>query len=357
MKKIFSIIIIVLCSFFYLVSCINNNSNVSNNLNKEEDTNIIPSNSDSTDNMSPTKPEALDEAPPDHSADSAETLCRIYYFNSSDFKLYYVDKKITVTNNALVTALTTELQNNSYNSDFITLTKKVGIKSANLDKQKGILTVKFNESYIEYMTLGNATETGLLSAILNTYAYNYGINKVAIYFDNELYTSLKGELPEGYFTVDSSTAIPVESLGNKTAYKNCRIFYYSAKDECFYYNDEEIKIVDKAVVTNLTNALKNPPNSELLAIPSVVYVRNANLDSEKGILTVDLNSHYYDILQSVGSSGEIGALKSLAYTYGYYYGVTKIIITIEGKNYSGNHIIYEDGEYINISSFNALPCQ
>lgn len=361
MKKIIAILIYLIFSFIFIYGCINNNlSNNTSSNNQKNTTDSPPLNPKLTpkENINSKDTPNYMDTPAEHSINSqnvVEKLCRIYYFNSSDFKLYYIDKNISVKDNALVTALTSELQKNPYSDNFIALTDKISIKSANLDKEDGILTIHFNDSYINYMTLGNSTETGLLNALINTYGYNYGVKKVAIYFNNQLYTALKGDLPEGYFTVDTSYAIPFKDSNSQITSKKCRIFYYNTSDDCYYYSDQQLNIIDKAVITSLTNALKIPPSENLLAVPSNVSVISAKLNSTDGILTVDLNSSYYDILTNVGSPGEAGALRSLAYTYGYYYGVSKIIITIDGDNYSGSHIAYKDGEYININSLKAIP--
>lgn len=378
MKKIFFTIIFTITFFYFLTGCINNDISNNNSIdNPSEDTTeneLISSNSDSPlpesiDNN--TNPPINSEVPTNDCLNTSytlESLCRLYFFDSVNLKLYYLDKNISVENNALVTALTSQLQTNAYSNNFIILTNKVGIKSANLDKEKSLLTIQFNDSFTKFMNLGTSTESGLLNALVNTYGYNYGVENVAIFFGDELYTSLKGELPEGYFTVDYSNAIPFDSSydttsnsansynGNdSTVNKNCRIFYYSIIDNCYYYTDQQLTIIDKAVVTTLTNALKNSPDINLLSIPLTVSVRSAKLNSEDGILTVDLNKSYYDILQTVGSSGEAGALRSLAYTYGNYYRVSKIIITVDGKSYSGSHLLYEDDEYITIDSTQAVP--
>ena len=134
---------------------------------------------------------------------------RIFAFDYQTPELYYYDTQIKVTDNALVKALTNELQHNLPEDRFLTLTDEVGVTSAKLDKENGILTVVFNEAFTEKMLLGSVTESGLLASILSTYAYNYGVDKVAIYFGDKLYTSLRGELPEGYFKVDYSDAKPL----------------------------------------------------------------------------------------------------------------------------------------------------
>ena len=102
----------------------------------------------------------------------------------------------------MITALTKELQSTSYNKDFLSLTDKITVKSAKLDETTGVLKVVFSDSYADHMNLGTNTEAGLLTCLLATYGYNLGVDKVAIYFNDELYTCLKGDLPEGYFSVN-----------------------------------------------------------------------------------------------------------------------------------------------------------
>lgn len=127
--------------------------------------------------------------------------CRLYFFNMSELKHYYVDKILPVEDNAIVTALTRELQSTSYSNNFLLLTDKVKIKSAELDKTTGVLKIVFSDSYVDHMNLGTNTEGGLLTSLLATYGYNLGVDKIAIYFNDKLYTCL-GDLQEGYFTVE-----------------------------------------------------------------------------------------------------------------------------------------------------------
>lgn len=132
--------------------------------------------------------------------------CRLFYFDAEKLVLVYTDKDVTVYDNALSTALTKELKVANGNGNFILLPKEVDVKSASLDKENGILTVNLSENFTNTIPLGTATESGIISAVLSTYAYNYGINKVALYFNGELYTGLRGELPDGYWNVDYTSA-------------------------------------------------------------------------------------------------------------------------------------------------------
>ncbi|WP_195263516.1 GerMN domain-containing protein [Clostridium sp. 1001275B_160808_H3] len=324
-----------------------------------------PNDDKDTDNPSDDKPSNNNS---NENKSITNTKVRLFYFDSSKLKLYYIDKEIQISDKAIVKALTKELQNYSPNNNFLNLTNEVEITSAKLDENKKLLTVVFSSSYVDKMTLGSSTESGLLSSLISTYAYNLNVDKVAIYFGDKLYTSLKGDLPNGYFNVDYSSAIPYSknsynnsNTGNNSetnAVKktiNSRIYYYNCVDDVFYYKDKPIEVIDGALVTALSNELKNPPDKNLFNFGDSLSIRSAKLDRENNTLTVDLSKSYYNLLSNLGSGSEAAALKSLALTYGYNYGVDKVIILVNGKPYSGSHIILEVNECINIDVDNIKP--
>lgn len=231
MRKYFIIFTVILFFTFLLSGCKsntqvknenNNNINLNNeNSNNQSSTNQNTNNS-TNNNSNSVKPGSTEQErpaaekpneqkpgsvpPAENKPSIKDTNCRLYFFNTKELAMYYVDTTIPVEDNAIIKALTKELQNQNYSKDFLTLTNKVQIKSAKVDKDKKLLTVVFSDSYVNHMTLGNATESGLLATLLSTYGYNLGVAKVAIYFNNELYTSLRGDLPEGYFKVNYSDA-------------------------------------------------------------------------------------------------------------------------------------------------------
>lgn len=134
--------------------------------------------------------------------------CRVFYFNKVDLKTYCVDTSVKVTDNAFVTALTEKLYSApNNNNNFVVLSKDYGVNSATLNYDTNVLTVVFNENFIKDMDLSTDVANGVIGAIVNTYGYNYGLDKVAIYFGDTLYTGLKGELLEGYYTVNTEDAI------------------------------------------------------------------------------------------------------------------------------------------------------
>ena len=145
----------------------------------------------------------------------------------------------------------------------------------------------------------------------------------------------------------SSKTPPTSSItSSSTVSKTCRIFYYDCDKDDYFYIDKTIEVTDNALLNALTTALKSADSNELMILNEDVYVKSGKLDRENNLITVDLSPSYYNILRRVGSSSESGMLHSMAYTYGYNYGVDKVIITIDGKPYNGSHILLEENESI-----------
>lgn len=289
---------------------------------------------------------------------------RLFYFDTVSYELYYVDKEIEIKDKAIIKAITKELQDYSPNKNFLNLTDEVEITNANLDEKSEILKVKFSSSYVDKMLLGSSTESGLLSSLLSTYGYNLNVNKVAIYFNDELYTSLKGDLPNGYFDVDYSSAKPYVKenyLGDSSAPTfnlksiNCRIYYYDVNDDIYYFTDKSIEVIDNALVTALSEEIKNLPNKNFFDYKDDLSVKSAKLEGD--ILTVNLSKDYYNILSRVGSGTESSALKTLALTYGYTYNTNKVIILVDSKPYRGSHLLFNNGETIDINVTNIKELQ
>ena len=141
------------------------------------------------------------------SSDSSQT-CRLFFYNPVDGTRYYVDENITVEENALVSALTSALQNNNYNSDFIVLSDQIGVSNATVDTANSALTVKFNDSFEKYMNLDPASAYELIYTLVNTYAYNYKVNRISLYFNDIQYTAAPSADKNGWYApyFDSSVS-------------------------------------------------------------------------------------------------------------------------------------------------------
>lgn len=209
MKKYLFISLLVLSVF--LMSCDkmipNNNNQTPNNTDNPTDTNDNDTNnSDNTEDINDNP--ASNDTTGDETSSIVNTKVRLFLFDTEDYVMYYVDKEITVEDKAIIKALTKELQTYSPDENILNLTDEVEITSANLDPETNVLKIVFSSSYTDKMLLGSATESGLLSSLISTYGYNLKVDKVALYFGNELYTSLRGDLPNGYFDVHYEDAIP-----------------------------------------------------------------------------------------------------------------------------------------------------
>ncbi len=350
MKKI---ILLICCVFLTFSTCSCSSTNKSN---KEKDPDLTNSLTDvDPNNDVPSDDNNDNNSDLDNTPIEKDITCRIFLFDSTTLTPYYIDKTISTTTDNLSNALIKELQT-SHGDDFLTLTDEITLTSSSLDEDTGILKITFSDDFSSYMPLGSSTESMLVSSIVNTLGYNLKSDKVAIYFGDTLYTGLRGELPEGYFQTYFDDVIEYDNTtqNNNEIVSSYRLYYYDVNLDGIVYITKDLTVIGGGVVTALVEALKTSPDSNVFTtLPPTTGVSSAKLDRDNDILTVNLNKDYYDILSSVGSSSESGLLDSLALTLGYNYGVTKIIINIDNKPYSGSHIQLEAGEYIDISNIEA----
>lgn len=131
-------------------------SDVTTSENSEEDSNTSSVVEKTTTTSSNTITTAENLSATEESSTSSQTY-RLFFYNPVDGTRYYVDEDITVEENALVSALTSALQNNNYNSDFIVLSDQIGVSNATVDTANSALTVKFNDSFEKYMNLDPAS--------------------------------------------------------------------------------------------------------------------------------------------------------------------------------------------------------
>lgn len=171
-------------------------------------TNFLESDNSTSGSASTATP---DKASLSSTTNTVNRDCRVFYFNKVDLKTYCVDTSVAVTDNAFVTALTEELYSApNNNSNFVVLSKDYGVKSATLNYDTNVLTVIFNENFVKDMELSTEVANGVVSAVVNTYGYNYGVDKVAVYFGDELYTGLEGTESAGYSKVNYSDTLKLD---------------------------------------------------------------------------------------------------------------------------------------------------
>lgn len=201
MRKKFWLMGLVMILTFTLVSCTKDKSEKAND--DKSSTEVSEEGTKPSENAE-AEDSSKDKDTSSDSKESKKENCRLFFFDTEKLEEVYVDKEIEIVGGAKVNALTKAHQEFKDNKKLLSLTDKAKVKSAKVDGD--ILKVYFDKDFTKEMTLGTATESGLIQSLVDTYGYNYKIKKVAIYVNNELYTGLRGELPEGYYEVKASEA-------------------------------------------------------------------------------------------------------------------------------------------------------
>lgn len=196
-KKVLLIVLTMVLSLVF-VSCNKSDSNTDKSSNNTE----ASEENKQEENKQEENNEDGDKEVAEQDKATKKEKCRLYFFDTEKLEMFYVDNEIEIVNNGKVNALTKALQEYKGNDKFLSLTDKAKITSAKVDGD--VLKVYFSDDFTKNMALGTATESGLIQSLVNTYGYNYNVKKVAIYMNNELYTGLRGELPEGYYNVDTN---------------------------------------------------------------------------------------------------------------------------------------------------------
>lgn len=164
----------------------------------EEDKNNSQNESENKDN-SDDKTNSIDKET-ENKVENIEKEFKLYLFNANELKEEIITEKLKIEDKAIIKALTEALKNEKRDSKFIKLPKEAEVKSATI--KDGVLTVNFSKDFMKEMTLGTATESGLISMLVNTYGHGVGASKVKIEFDGNLYKGLGEEIEKnGYFIV------------------------------------------------------------------------------------------------------------------------------------------------------------
>lgn len=229
MKKFMLSVIAVIFTIFGLVGCSSpaneekpdanqsvqsEDNNSADDTAKEQNSTLENNNSDSdTDTGSPNDSDKSDKTEDSDSKQSEVTqtrVSRLYYYDIEKEEMFYIDESVDVIDGAYINALTKALKDNQDNEEFVTINQDTFVTSAKLDEETGILNIYFNDSFYLSTNLGSGIESGFIDALVNTYGYNYNVDKVAIYVEDKLYEDQRGTMPNGYFPVTAESATKYE---------------------------------------------------------------------------------------------------------------------------------------------------
>lgn len=135
---------------------------------------------------------------------------------------------------------------------------------------------------------------------------------------------------------------------------DAKIYYYDVVTDKIVYINKTIEIKDKAVATALVNELKKSPSEEVAAaINSEISLNSAKVDEENDTIELDFSSNFIQA-QNLGSGPESSTLKAICNTFGDYFNVSKVSITLDGKPYTSGHISMKDGDTFNVDLTNTF---
>lgn len=144
------------------------------------------------------------------------------------------------------------------------------------------------------------------------------------------------------------------SNSNEITTADAKIYYYDVVTDKIVYINKTIEIENKAVATALVNELKKAPSEEIAAaISNDISLISAEVNKEKDTVTIDFSSNFVKA-QNLGSGAESSTLYAICDTFGDYFKVNNVIITLEGKPYTSGHILMKEGDTFKVDLTNTI---
>lgn len=179
---------------------------------------------------------------------------------------------------------------------------------------------------IEVTTEGSNDKT------IDYYAKSVGLVKsVFIYGDTEVSSSLS----------------KIEE--NVSVTQNVSFFYPNINDNKIYYIDKDVTFKTNDITRlALESSYKEVIENDLGKVFNTNTKINSLYLNKDGMVYIDLNKAFITEMNA-GSGYESMILKSIANTFGKYYGSQKVILTIDSNLYESGHIAMKKGEFIEVN--------
>lgn len=168
----------------------------------------------------------------------------------------------------------------------------------------------------------------------------------------DYYAKDVGLIQSKYIAGTDEISSSLEKIENNTPYRTKVNFYYPHLDSDKYYyltkdvefrtNDITRQVLETYYKANYTSNMKIAGIGNVLT-PNT-KVRSLYLDRFETV-HIDLSGAFLTEM-SAGAYYETMLLTSIVNTFASYYGRDKVIITIDGNNYSSGHIYLQDGEFL-----------
>ncbi|HBW13951.1 MAG TPA: hypothetical protein DEF30_09055 [Proteiniclasticum sp.] len=136
--------------------------------------------------------------------------------------------------------------------------------------------------------------------------------------------------------------------GNSVRKRFVNFYYPNAQDERIFLYRKEISFTTNDIPKILIiNAYKELPKEAVPVLTKNTKVNYLYLNQD-GRVYLDLTKEFLQEMNA-GAGYEGLILQSLANTIGDYYGVSKMMLTIDGKTYESGHIVLEKFEALEVN--------
>jgi hypothetical protein len=167
------------------------------------------------------------------------------------------------------------------------------------------------------------------------YAKDVGLVKLTFQSEGEEITSTLSQVVEGEAVIQNVPFYYPKADGNSLE--------YVLKPMAFMTN--------QVTRTTLEETYKKDAPFAVLSAGTRINSLYLNAD---GMVYIDVNKAFVDEM-NVGAGYEAMVLQSLANTIGSYYGVEKVLLTVDNGLYESGHIALARGEYLEVDLGNAQP--
>lgn len=155
----------------------------------------------------------------------------------------------------------------------------------------------------------------------------------------------------------------LESVEKDMPYVQNINFYYPNLDENrYYYMNTEVEFRTNDITRKRLETVyieKSGIDLESRGL-GAVFTENTEINymylGEDRAVYIDLNRAFVDEVNA-GAQYESMILQSIANTFGGYYGVERVYLTIDGGDYESGHIVLKKGEYLKVNTENAVEIE
>ena len=134
-----------------------------------------------------------------------------------------------------------------------------------------------------------------------------------------------------------------------------RFYYPDAETGKPGYIDKEVKFYTNDITRKvLADTYKETPPEPLGRVFSPGTEINSLYLNADGMVYIDLNKAFQKEMNA-GAAYEQMILQSVANTFGHYYGVNRVMLTVDGQPYESGHIAMRPGEYLTVDDAEAAP--